>query len=204
MTKLDAVFLSASVPDPIKEPEYAATAHVPAISAAVSALVFVVLGRRHLIWGGHPAITPMIALAAEQLGVSYSRSVTVYQSRYFEDELPEANAQFPNVILTASVNKDRKESLALMRDEMLRKNQYLAGVFIGGMTGIIDEFRLFREWQPNATTVPVFSTGGAVLELAQETEDPDNELRSNFDYVDLFHKKLDIRIDEPRERISRG
>ena len=56
----DAIFLSAGVPDPKRGPEYAATADTVAICAAVSALVHVALGRRLLVWGGQPAITPMI------------------------------------------------------------------------------------------------------------------------------------------------
>lgn len=62
---MDAIFLSAGVPDPRRGPEYAATADTVAITAAVSALVYVTLGRRPLIWGGHPAITPMIWVIAE-------------------------------------------------------------------------------------------------------------------------------------------
>ena len=57
---VDAIFLSASVPDPKRGPDYAATSDSVAITSAVSALVHVTLGRRVLVWGGHPAITPMI------------------------------------------------------------------------------------------------------------------------------------------------
>src|SRR4051812_24128787 len=46
----DTVFLSASVPDPKRGPEYAATADTVAITAAVSALVHVSLGRRLIVW----------------------------------------------------------------------------------------------------------------------------------------------------------
>ena len=61
----DAIFLSAGVPDPRRGPEYAKTADTVAIAAAVSALVHVTLGRRLLVWGGQPAITPMIWFVAE-------------------------------------------------------------------------------------------------------------------------------------------
>src|SRR5688572_20092354 len=71
----DAVFLSAGVPDPKRGPEYAATADTIAINAAVSALVHVTLGRRLLVWGGQPAITPMIWVVAEDIGVDYGKWV---------------------------------------------------------------------------------------------------------------------------------
>lgn len=84
----EAIFLSASVPDGRRAPDFAATADTVAITAAVSALVHVVLGRRLLIWGGHPAITPMIWTVAENFGVDYGRWVQLYQSLYFKDEFP--------------------------------------------------------------------------------------------------------------------
>jgi hypothetical protein len=65
----DAIFLSASVPDPNRSSKYFSTADPLAIGAAVSGLVYVTLGRRLLVWGGHPAITPMIWAAADDMGV---------------------------------------------------------------------------------------------------------------------------------------
>ena len=76
----DAIFLSASVPDPRRGPEYAQTADTVAITAAVSALVHVLLGRRLLVWGGHPAITPMVWGVAQGLGLDYGQWVKLYQS----------------------------------------------------------------------------------------------------------------------------
>src|SRR5579872_3201313 len=106
----DAVFLSAGVPDPKRGPEYAATADIVAIGAAVSALVYVTLGRRQLVWGGHPAITPMILVVAQDMGVNYGSWVKLYQSQYFKDEYPEDNARFQNVVYTEAV-KGRDDSL---------------------------------------------------------------------------------------------
>ena len=52
----DAIFLSAGVPDPKRGPDYAKTADTVAITAAVSALVHVTLGRRLLVWGANPRL----------------------------------------------------------------------------------------------------------------------------------------------------
>src|SRR3546814_9504194 len=49
LTMTEAIFLSAGVPDPKRGPQYAATADTVAITAAVSALVHVTLGRRLLV-----------------------------------------------------------------------------------------------------------------------------------------------------------
>lgn len=114
----DAIFLSAGVPDPKRGPQYAKRADTVAIAAAVSALVHVTLGRRLLVWGGQPAITPMIWVVAEGLGTDYGSWVKLYQSRHFNDEYPEDNQRFQNVIFTDDVVHDRERSLRLMRERM--------------------------------------------------------------------------------------
>jgi len=194
----DAIFLSASVPDPKRSPEYAKTADPVSITAAVSALVHVTLGRRMLIWGGHPAITPMIWAVAEEMGVNYGSWVRLYQSRFFKDEFPEDNARFQNVIYTSAVSNDRDKSLRKMREQMLTENKFAAGVFIGGMAGIVDEFELFRKLQPYAVVVPVISTGGAVLTVAERLGEIAPDLRNDLDYVSLFHRHLKISVREER------
>lgn len=197
---VDAIFLSAGVPDPRRGPEYAVTADTVAITAAVSALTYVVLGRRPLVWGGHPAITPMIALVAQELGVEYASWVRLYQSRYFEDEFPEDNAQFQNVTYVEAIANNREESLRAMRELMFSENAFGAAVFVGGMGGIVDEFELFRRLQPNAAVVPVVTTGGAVLTVAERLGKVSSDLRDELDYVALFHRHLGISVREERFR----
>jgi hypothetical protein len=193
-----AVFLSASVPDPQREPEYAATADTVAIAAAVSALVYVTLGRRTLIWGGHPAITPMIWIIAEDMGIEYGAWVKLYQSSYFQDEFPDESNRFANVTYTEAVDGDRERSLRAMRERMFRENRFGAAVFIGGMGGIIEECELFRKTQPRAHLIPVASTGGASSEVANRFGYTRGPLWDEMDYVRLFHGKLGIPIDEKR------
>ena len=196
----EAIFLSAGVPDPKREPEYAATADSVAIGAAVSALLHVTLGRRLLVWGGQPAITPMIWVVAQDIGIDYGRWVRLYQSRYFEDEFPEDNERFQNVTFTDNVERDREKSLLLMRERMFSEHVFKAAVFIGGMGGIVDEYELFRRLQPDAAVVPVVSTGGATLEVASGVGALPNELADELDYVALFHRQLGISVKEERFR----
>lgn len=191
-----AVFLSASVPDHIRDPKFAETADMVAIASAVSALVYVLLGRRLLIWGGHPAITPMISQMSEDIGVSYRDWVKLYQSEFFRGRFPRENNDFDNVELTAA-SANREDSLALMRKKMLGGAEYSAGVFIGGMEGVLAEASLFRERHPAAAVLPVASTGAAAKLLYEQSEVVSPALETNLDYVGLLHDLLDI---SPRER----
>ncbi len=194
----EAIFLSASVPDPKRGPQYAVTADTVAISSAVSALVHVILGRRILVWGGHPAITPMIWLIAENIGVDYGSWVHLYQSKYFSDEFPEDNERFQNVTYTKNIENDRNKSLLSMREQMLSARPFAAAVFIGGMDGILEEFEILRRLQPNTDVVPVISTGGATIELAKRLPNIDPDLTNDFDYISVFHRHLKISFKEGR------
>lgn len=194
----DAIFLSAGVPDPRRGPQYAKTADTVAITAAVSALVHVTLGRRLLVWGGQPAITPMIWVVAEGLGIDYASWVRLYQSKHFADEYPEDNQRFQNVIYTDDVSYDREQSLRHMRERMFSDFNFTAAVFIGGMGGIVQEFDLLQQMQPQATLLPVISTGGAVHDIAQRMGNIPFDLCDDLDYVALFHRHLGVSVKEMR------
>lgn len=161
--KLGPVFLSASIPDPKRDPKYSAKVDVIAIREATSALAEVVLPGHELHFGGHPAISPLIAAIAKSL--DRFDSVTVYQSELFRQVVPPTTLVFDRIEWTDAVANDRKKSLEHMRRRMLDPNagspRYLAGFFIGGMEGIEDELELFRKYQPQATFWPIASTGGA-------------------------------------------
>lgn len=197
MNENSTIFLSASVPDTTRFPQYAESADNVAIAAAVGALVHVLLGRRRLVWGGHPAITPMVYAIAEDMGVDYSKWVTLYQSNYFEDRFPEDNSKFGNVVFTPK-GKNRSFSVAAMREKMLKDFSFEAGVFIGGMDGVVEEFHLLKKFQPSARVIPVISTGGATLEIATEIGGLSAELASNLDYISLFHSHLGVSAAESR------
>ncbi len=144
----DAIFLSAGVHDPKRGARYAETADSVAIGAAVSAPIHVTLGRRLLVWGGQPMITPMIWVVAQDIGVDYGRWVRLYQSRHFKDEFPEDNERFQNVTYTDDIDKDREKSLFAMRERMFSEHKFKAAVFIAGMSGIVQQYNLFRRMQP--------------------------------------------------------
>ena len=197
---IGSVFLSASIPDPRRNPLYASTSDPIAIGAAVAGLLYVTLGRRLLVWGGHPAITPMVWAAAEDIGVEYRSWVHLYQSRFFEEDFPQENARFQNVTYIDAVPDDREASLSAMRRRMLGDHRLLSGVFIGGMEGVEAEFDLVRELHPNAPTYAVATTGGAALVLHGRHPDQPPELSNSIDYVGMFHRLLGVPITERRNK----
>ncbi len=116
---MSAIFLSASVPL-VGRGSYHETANPFLIQCAVRELVIAVIRQHKIVWGGHPAITPMIWSICEDLGVDYSGSVVLYQSTFFKDRYPEENDHFHNVVFTDAVPNDRDASLLLMREECCR------------------------------------------------------------------------------------
>lgn len=194
-----AIFLSASIPDPRRSERYSLSADTVAITSAVNSLLYVTLGRRKLVWGGHPAITPIVWETCKQLNIDYASWVRLYQSEYFVDEFPEDNERFRNVVFVGALGT-RDESLFEMRSRMFSENVFSSAVFIGGMEGILEEFRLFRSCQPDASILPVRSTGGATLELDTLRDEPTERLESDLDYVTLFHDMLGISPREKRYR----
>lgn len=182
-----AIFLSASVPL-INRGTYHETANAFLIQCAVRELVIAVIRNYRIVWGGHPAITPMVWSICEDLGVDYSQNVILYQSMFFEEQFPEENERFKNVIFTEAIENDREKSLRSLREKMLSRDDLVAAVFIGGMEGVEDEYSIFKHFHTSALALPVASPGGASLELALKlgTSKPDDLV--NVDFSSLFHK----------------
>lgn len=184
------VFLSASVPDPKRNQLYYNTADVVAIREAVRALATLVLPSATLVWGGHPAITPMIRVIAEGLGIPTQNKVVLYQSSFFEGLFPASNTAFETVVLTKNTH-ERESSLAEMRRRMLTDHAFEAGIFIGGMEGVEEEFSLFKQYQPTSPVLPVATTGGAAkLIFDRQAEAFPSMLNSRYSYLSLFRKQL--------------
>lgn len=152
-------FLSASVPDPSRDGVYFETADITAIREAVIALASTVFSLGRLVFGGHPAISPLILRVARNLGVE--GRVRIYQSEYFRPVIPAESASFPDLVWTPAHNNDEVASLVLMRERMLNDGPFAAGIFIGGMEGVEQEFALFRARWPASEVFPIATTGAA-------------------------------------------
>lgn len=190
--KVKNVFLSASVPKPGRE--FHGTEDVIAIRDAVIALTSTVLAnpRYHLIWGGHPSITPLITLVLDRYGLKMSDRVTLYQSEWYKDRFPAENKDVGIRVITEKL-KTEEVSLALMREKMIKDNDYKAAVFIGGMGGVFKEYELFRGCHPDALVLPIASTGAAAKGLFDKYRGEfDERLLTELSYTSLFKELLGL------------
>ena len=194
---MDAIFLSASVPI-IGRGHYHENADPFLIQCAVREFVSTTLGRRLIVWGGHPAITPMVWAVCEDLGVSYAASVVLYQSLFFKKHFPDEDKNFANVAYVDAIDGDREASLNRMREQMLSRTDLTAAVFIGGMEGVFDEHKMFAHYHPTAPVIAVPSAGGAARDLWGQIANHDKALLNDLDYASLFHTSLAISSNEPR------
>ena len=180
------ILLSASVPLPSRNKHYFNTADVLSIREAIKALVEVVLPIGRITFGGHPAITPLIALFVREAGLKGDR-LTVFQSRFFEGVLPEANAEFHDVRLIDSVAGDREASLRAMRAAMILSRPFRAAILIGGMEGVVQEAALISELIPNCEILPIASTGAAAADVFRAGDYP-REYERELTYTTLFRR----------------
>jgi hypothetical protein len=162
----EPIFLSASIPD--RDP-YVRDADPLAIREAVLALVAVTVRERRLVFGGHPAISPLVEHAARSL--TAVDNVDIFQSEWFRNVIPPEASAFRNLHWTLP-GRNRDESLDIMRQQMIHSQPFCAAVFIGGMEGILEECRLFKLIHPDARIFPIASTKGASLMLWDAGEGP--------------------------------
>lgn len=182
------IFLSASVPLPNRNRVFFDTANVLAIREAIKALAEVVLPIGRITCGGHPAITPLLALFSREANLDLNR-VAIYQSKLFEGRLPSELAEFVDVHMVPAVDNDREASLTAMRQAMIKSRNFRAAVIIGGMEGIYEEHKLFVEHHPNAAVLPL-STTGAAAKIVYEHGEYDRVFARDRTYSSLFRRKL--------------
>lgn len=193
------IFLSTSVPEQGRGDFYE-TADPFLIQFAVRELITVCLGRRRIVWGGHPSITPMVHAVCQDFGLEGVPPVLLYQSEFFKDRFPEDNKYFETV-LVEEVKDDQAASLELLRKTMLSR-PIEAAVFVGGMEGIFREHELCRQLHQHLTVLALGAPGGAAKQLAQHLQPTGESSSTELDRVDfarLFHERLNIALDEPRQ-----
>jgi len=161
------VFLSASFPsgDRGREVEpYDADAIADAVTAVVRA---VLLSDGKVLFGGHPTITPLVLLIATELRVQHA--VDIFQSRWFEGEVTSETLRLEKSgagdIHWTPKRDTRDASLEVMRGAMLAFVRPLAALFVGGMSGIADEYTIFGRAHPGVLRLPLGGPGGAAARL---------------------------------------
>lgn len=189
-SKLNKIFLSASIPVKEKDPELFAITDFAAIRDAVKALAMVAIPNAELVWGGHPSITPLVRFVLKKMSQEFNGHVTLYQSDFYNEVFPEDNLFFERrIIIPASI--DEESSLKIMRERMLNDNKFKAGIFIGGMKGVKTEYDLFIKRHHDAVVLPVASTGAAARIIYNDLlPKPDKRLTNDYAYINLFRDML--------------
>ena len=165
------VFLSASFPSGKRGTRFEPF-DPGAIADAVTAVARAVLvAKGRLLFGGHPTITPLVLMVASELEIE--GAVDVFQSRWFADQITREtrtlqDAGFGKIHWTPQ-RATREQSLETMREAMLAHDRKLiAGVFVGGMEGVREEYELFRRFQPLVPRVSLVGPGGAAAKLPMD------------------------------------
>lgn len=131
----------------------------------------------------------------EKLKLNIQEHVILYQSRFFEKYFPKDNNKFKNIVLTDIIDDDRGCSLLHMRQRMLDDFEFAAGIFIGGMEGVEEEYDMFIKKHHNAIILPIASTGAAARKIYDERFTDKNErLVKDYAYMSLFQKYLIDKI----------
>lgn len=204
---MSSIFLSASVPS--SDSEFYDHSDPMLIQAALRTFLYTVLGRKHLVFGGHPTISPLILAICEDLGVDNKAAVTIYQSQYFLKDTPKVNTRFANLVKVNAAGT-RESSLAIMRTIMLRQHKYEAAVFIGGQQGIFQEHNQFKKMHPSAKVIALRSPGGASAKIESfatpmlerssfSPEERGHDYDELLDYVGLFTSGLQIELSSKRD-----
>lgn len=204
MDAMKEIFLSASVPEHGRGNFYE-SADPFLIQFAVRELITVCLGRRRVVWGGHPSITPMVHAVCKDFGMDFAPPVVLYQSRFFENRFPEDNKYFETVLVDG-VEGDLAGSLVALRRAMLSR-PIEAAVFVGGMEGIFQEYEMFRAMHgSNAHVLSLSAPGGAARQLAEGAQPIGYDARDldRIDFARLFQERLGISPEEKRQLKNNG
>lgn len=184
------IFLSASIPVPERGKRFHAVSDSFAARSAIRALVSVVVPQAQLVWGGHPAVTPLVRIAMSRMPSEVRHNISIYQSNYFRGYFP-SDTFYLGKMKEVPALHGRDASLAEMRNTMLKENAFVAGVFIGGMEGVLEEYRLFRETHPQAPVLAVANTGAAArIIYHRHRPRGDERLGSSYAYASLFRQLL--------------
>lgn len=188
------IFLSASVPKRGRG-DFDETSDPFLIQFAVRELVALCLGRRQIVWGGHPSITPMVHAVCREFGADYDAPVLLYQSAFYADRFPISNQFFDPIVVDAQ--ETESASLSALRRRMLDQD-LSAAIFIGGMDGILEEHGLYKERHGrDAPALALAAPGGAARRLAAHLNNPEHSGR--LDFTRLFQEVLRIEPGEPRQ-----
>jgi hypothetical protein len=207
------IFLAASVPTPRRHERYRRIEGAAfEIEQAVISLARAIFSEGgHLVFGGHPAISPLVAMVAgeyreprhtETQEERPPSPISVFQSRAFQGFLPEETLMmyqlgYATITWIDAAAQERfdptrdepegpcPKSLRKMRVAMIHTTRPDAMVCIGGMNGVEEELALLGDLQPGTPVYVLGRTGGAAALIAEQ-----------------YRKKVRVIDDEVMERIA--
>jgi len=173
------IFLSVSLPSADRHQKYYLNTNPLNITNAVVSFIENILKRNgKIIFGGHPTISPLVLTIAKKFistlnGEKDPVRIYIYQSEIFKDKISKFTYELLDlgigkIIWTNGFNDSREKILYNMRVQMLKEHNISAGIFIGGMEGIEEEFILFREFYPENPMYLIGSSGGATKLLFEK------------------------------------
>jgi hypothetical protein len=204
------VFVSASIPDPERwDGEFDALEITDAVVSLARA--FLTAGAR-LVTAAHPTIAPLLLYVAAELPDVTRERIIVYQSRLFTDVLPPATRRFEDegfgvMVWTPAVpgedpdSANRSQSLDIMRRQMLGEAEPDAAVFIGGMSGIRDEWELFGEVCPGRPRYALAYPGGEARSLADSQLTDDVALSASLSSSRIYPTVWRQVVDDLRSKL---
>lgn len=229
------LFLSASVPNHTREKRYRRieSAHIEIEEAVISLARAVLSEEGRLVFGGHPSISPLVAMvAAEYLTPRYAESeislveeglapIAIYQSRAFEGFLPDKTWQlyrlrYADIHWTEAVSGEKYDptlgagavqcakSLSLMRRTMLEQTRPDAMVCAGGMEGVEEEMKLFREMMSGRPIYVLETTGGAAALIAHGMRELGQARGLPHEPIRVFDRELLMRLEPLRAELPKA
>jgi len=183
-----SIFLSASVPAE-GSGFHRLDLYVDEAVMTLARTVFAEGGQ--LVFGGHPSISPLVLTIASEYAGLHERSepmALIYQSTIFSSIIPEKTSMmetmgYGRIVWTPAaegevLRRDQAtgryivpKSLEIMRRQMIAETMPVAFVAAGGMEGVEDEVRIFRELRPAGRVYALAETGGVAAQLAVKYDD---------------------------------
>ena len=192
-----SVFISVSIPQHNEDNTYFMNSNPQDIIDCTSALAYqIFLNKLKLIFGGHPTISPVIlSVRNSHPSQDGQPPIYIYQSEYFRKIQSESTQKlaehFGKIIWTKEEKDDRGKSLTIMRKAMLNpQNNIDAGIFIGGMEGVLEEYNLFRENHKAKPAYVIETTGGAAEKIKgnmKEDNIPENVIDKILNSESYMH-----------------
>lgn len=196
------IFLGGSIPDAERwKGKFDAREITDATAAAARAIL---TAGGTIVTGAHPTIAPLLLyIAAEFPRGQDQPRVLVYQSALFESVMPKETKRFEDegvgsLRITDAAPGERPTpgnwdaSLRIMRQHMFSDTNPVAGIFIGGMRSIRDEFELLRAQNSASWIYSVARPGGEAASLVEfAPEHIRHLLREGSIYPTLFRRVID-------------